>query len=175
MIRFFHFRSLLIGHLVFSALMTGSYLLGQDLNVLFLGDSGHHEPRARFVLLAPAMTANGIKLTYTENLLDLNAENLRKYDALMLYANIDLIDPPQEKALLDYVAGGGGFVPIHCATFCFRNSNDIVALMGAQFQRHGTGVFRTEIARPDHPLMQGFGGFESWDETYVHHLHNEKD
>ena len=23
--------------------------------------------------------------------------------------------------------------------------------------------------------MEGFGGFESWDETYVHHLHNEKD
>ncbi len=22
--------------------------------------------------------------------------------------------------------------------------------------------------------MKGFGGFESWDETYVHHLHNEK-
>ena len=46
--------------------------------------------------------------------------------------------------------------------------------MGAQFQKHGTGVFRTEIAEPNHPIMKGFGGFESWDETYVHHLHNEK-
>ena len=23
--------------------------------------------------------------------------------------------------------------------------------------------------------MKGFGGFASWDETYVHHKHNEKD
>jgi hypothetical protein len=42
-------------------------------------------------------------------------------------------------------------------------------MIGAQFQRHGTGVFRTEIAETDHPIMRGFGGFESWDETYVHH------
>ena len=31
------------------------------------------------------------------------------------------------------------------------------------------------IAEPDHPIMKGFRGFESWDETYVHHKHNEKD
>ena len=49
----------------------------------------------------------------------------------------------------------------------------MVALMGAQFQRHGTGVFRTEAAGTDHELMQGFAGFESWDETYVPHLPNE--
>lgn len=148
--------------------------VAQDLNVLFLGDRGSHQPRSRFILLEPAMTAAGIKLTYTEDMQDLTVENLAKYDALALYANINSIDPRQEKALLEYVAGGGGFVPIHCATFCFRNSKEVVALMGAQFQRHGTGVFRTEVVETDHPLMRGFGGFESWDETYVHHLHNEK-
>lgn len=153
---------------------TGMQLSAQELNVLFLGDRGHHEPRARFILLEPAMAAAGIKLNYTENVRDLNAQNLSSYDALLLYANIDSIDPPQEKALLNYVASGGGFVPVHCATYCFRNSEKVVALMGAQFQRHGTGVFRTEIAETDHPLMKGFGGFESWDETYVHHLHNEE-
>jgi hypothetical protein len=34
-------------------------------------------------------------------------------------------------------------------------------------------VFRTENVQPDHPIMKNFGGFESWDETYVHHLHND--
>src|SRR5262249_3991161 len=28
---------------------------------------------------------------------------------------------------------------------------------------------------PNHPVMKGFSGFESWDETYVHTKHNEKD
>src|SRR5262249_13048571 len=40
---------------------------------------------------------------------------------------------------------------------------------------HKTGTFRTTIAEPKHPIMKGFAGFESWDETYVHTKHNEKD
>ena len=92
----------------------------------------------------------------------------------MVYANIDAIDDAAEQGLLEYVRTGGGFVPVHCASYCFRNSPQIVAMIGAQFQQHGTGVFRAEVAAPDHPLMRGHGGFESWDETYVHHLHNEE-
>ncbi|KAA5547161.1 c-type cytochrome [Roseiconus nitratireducens] len=145
------------------------------LRVLFLGDNGHHQPQRRFLELQPYLEEQGIELSYTDRVSDLNLPNLKRYDALLLYANIDEIAPDQAEALLQYVAEGGGFVPLHCATYCFRNSPEVVALMGGQFQRHGTGVFRTEIAAPDHPVMKGFGGFESWDETYVHHLHNEKD
>lgn len=144
-----------------------------EINVLFLGDNGHHRPRDRFDQFEPVMKQHGISLVYTDNLDDLNLPNLRKYDALLLFANIDTIEAPQAKSLLDYVNGGGGFVPLHCATYCFRNADEVVALMGGQFQRHGTGVFRTELAHTDHPIMRNFGGFESWDETYVHHLHNE--
>ncbi|MFO0915761.1 MAG: PVC-type heme-binding CxxCH protein [Pirellulales bacterium] len=147
----------------------------EALKVLFLGDNGHHVPAQRFAQLEPVMAKRGIELTYTDQMTDLRPDKLNAYDALVLYANIDNIAPDQSKALLDYVAEGHGFVPLHCATFCFRNDPEIVALMGAQFRRHGTGVFRTEQSQPEHPLMKGFGGFESWDETYVHHLHNEKD
>ena len=149
-------------------------LAAENLNVLFLGDNGQHRPEQRFAQLQPVLAERGVALVYTDNVAELNPKNLARFDALVLYANIDRIEPPQERALLDYVAAGGGFVPLHCATYCFRNSPDVVALMGAQFRSHGTGVFRTEIAEPDHPIMKGFGGFESWDETYVHHLHNEK-
>ena len=110
------------------------------------------------------MQAAGIQLTYTEDLNDLAADNLAKYDAVMLYANIDNISKPHEASLLNFVSQGGGFLPVHCATFCFRNSPELIALMGAQFQKHGTGTFRTEIKEANHPLMEGFGGFESWDE-----------
>ena len=161
-----------LGGLLFS-LFVLSWVQADDLNVLFLGDNGHHRPRDRFQQIQPIFSERHIQFTYTDNITDLNSKNLSQYDAVLLFANIDRIDSPQEKALLDYVAGGGGFVPIHCATYCFRNSKNLVALMGAQFQRHGTGVFRTEIDRPGHQIMRGFGGFSSWDETYVHHLHNE--
>jgi len=160
--------------LVMLALLAAPNVFADNLNVLFLGDSGPHQPRTRFNQLQPVLAERGIRLIYTESLPALHAENLAGYDALVLYANIDRIDPPQEQALLDYVAGGGGFVPLHSASYCFRNSDEIVALMGGQFKRHGTGVFRTTITNNDHPIMRGFGGFKSWDETYVHHLHNEK-
>ena len=63
----------------------------------------------------------------------------------MLYANHDSITASQEKALFDFVASGKGFLPIHCASYCFRNSDDFVALVGAQFKEHGTGTFTAEI------------------------------
>src|SRR4029079_951978 len=97
------------------------------------------------------------------------------YDALIIYANITQISPEQEQALLDYVAGGKGFIPLHCASYCFLNSPKYIELVGAQFRRHGTGTFRDTVTEQAHPIMRGYSGFESWDETYVHHLHNERD
>src|SRR6516225_6610800 len=145
------------------------------LKVLFLGDNGHHQPRQRFGQLQPVLAKRGIELVYTDRVSDLNAKTLSEYDVLAIYANTESISPEQEQALLDYVASGKGLVPLHCASYCFLNSPIYIALVGAQFQRHGTGVFRTKISRPDDPIMKGFGGFESWDETYVHHKHNETD
>jgi putative membrane-bound dehydrogenase-like protein len=170
-------------HLLTARLLLHVFLLGScttaavgaDLNVLFLGDNGLHQPRERFEMLEPVLRPRGIMLTYTENIADLNAAKLAEYDALLLYANIDSIEPPQEKALLEYVAGGGGFVPLHCASFCFRNSEALVALIGAQFKEHGWGPMRETVAAVDHPVIEGYAGFESTDETYVHHLHNERD
>jgi putative membrane-bound dehydrogenase-like protein len=140
----------------------------EPVKVLFLGDQGHHRPIELSKVLIPALGARGIAVTYTEKLDDLNAANLAHYQALLLYANIDSITPEAEKALLDYVNGGGGFVPVHCASYCFRNSEPVVALIGGQFLRHGTEVFTAKVIAPDHPAVRGFVPFASWDETYVH-------
>src|SRR5262245_32469218 len=150
-------------------------IAAEPLKLLFLGDKGHHQPALRFRQLQPVMAKVGIDVTYTEEMSALSDKTLARYDGLIVYANIDNIASEQARALLDYVAGGKGFIPLHCASYCFRNSPEVVALIGAQFLRHNTGTFRTQIAAPDHPIMKGFKGFESWDETYVHSKHNEKD
>src|SRR2546428_10234683 len=79
------------------------------LRVLFLGDRGHHRPADRFGQIEPVLASRGIAATYTEDGGDLNPTTLGRYDALIIYANIDAIAPEREKALLDYVAGGRGF------------------------------------------------------------------
>ena len=145
------------------------------LKLLFLGDKGHHQPEVRFKQIMPVLKERGIDLTYTEKMSDLNEKTLGEYSGLVIYANTTEISPEQEKALLDYVENGKGLIPLHCASFCFLNSPKYISLVGAQFKRHGTGTFRTTIADEDHPLLRGFGGFESWDETYVHEKHNPTD
>jgi putative membrane-bound dehydrogenase-like protein len=171
-------------NMIKSFLVVGAFTFGPatlpaqeppPIRILFLGDNGHHHPADRFRQLQPVMAARGIELTYTDRVAALDPKILAKYDGLLLYANIEKIAPDQEKALLDYVAGGKGFIPLHCASYCFLNSPKCIELTGAQFKRHGTGTFRTTIAVADHPIMKGLESFESWDETYVHHKHNDKD
>jgi putative membrane-bound dehydrogenase-like protein len=159
-----------------------SFLLGtssgraeEPIRILFLGDNGHHQPAARFRQLQPVLEARGIHLSYADQPDVLDSKRLAGYDGLLIYANLTRITPEQEKALLDFVEGGKGLIPLHCASYCFLNSPRYIALVGAQFLRHGTGTFRTTITEPDHPIMRGFKGFESWDETYVHTKHNDKD
>src|ERR1700722_3321726 len=88
------------------------------IKVLFLGDQGHHRPSDRAAQITPVLAGRGIDVTYTKKMSDLNPATLARYDALLIYANTTAISPDQEKALLDYVANGGGFVPVHCASYC---------------------------------------------------------
>jgi putative membrane-bound dehydrogenase-like protein len=142
------------------------------LRVLFLGDSGHHRPADRFKQIQPVLSARGIELVYTESLEDLNSAKLAGFDCLAIFANHTRIAPEQEKAMLDFVAAGGGLAPLHCASYCFLNSPNYIELVGGQFKSHGTGVFKETIVNSEHPIMKDVPPIESWDETYVHTKHN---
>jgi uncharacterized protein len=141
---------------------------GRRLEVLFLGDNGHHKPIERIPALMAALGPKGVNFTYTDKLEDLNPVNLNKYDALMIYANWDEISPAGEKAILDFVESGKGFLPIHCAAYCFRNSEAYIKLVGGQFWRHTMDSVSTKAAMPNHPIMQGLTPFTAYDETYLH-------
>src|SRR5688572_11803291 len=145
----------------------------RKLEILFLGhNSTHHDSSKYAPMLKAALASEPFNFTYTADPQDLNDANLARYDELMIYANHTKITAEQEKALLDFVAGGKGFLPLHCASFCFQNSPAYIALVGAQFQRHRTGEFTAEIVKPEHVVLKGIQPFQVWDETYVHTKHN---
>src|SRR5438132_823871 len=83
--------------------------------------------------LAAALAKDGIDFSYTTDPNDLNPQNLAKYDAVLLYANHDSATPAQAQALLDFVRSGKGFIPIHSASHCFRNSAEFIRMVGGQF------------------------------------------
>ncbi|MBC7418869.1 MAG: ThuA domain-containing protein [Pedobacter sp.] len=139
------------------------------LEILFLGHTAtHHESGKLAELVQQSFFKDGINITYTTNLADLNDSTLSRYDGLMLYANYDTIAKSQEKALLQFVKSGKGFIPIHCASYCFRNSDEIVKMIGGQFISHKTDTFKMVIVDRKHPIMKGSEPFTTWDETYVH-------
>jgi uncharacterized protein len=144
------------------------------VELLFLGhESTHHDSEKLMPILARPLFQKGINLTYTSDPEDLNTENLKLYDGVMVYANHDEITKDQEQALKNYIEGGKALIPIHSASFCFRNSEWFVETVGGQFQSHGTGDFTATITDASHPIMEGISEFETWDETYVHSQLNE--
>jgi len=145
------------------------------MEVLFIGhDSEHHNSQEFLPYLASSLTPRGINFTYTNETSDLNSDYLKYFDAVAVYANIDEIGKSEERALMHFVKSGGGLVPIHCASYCFRNSNAYVDLVGGQFESHDTAVFALDIVDKEHEITAGLQPFETWDETYVHAKHTDK-
>lgn len=158
-----------------SAQSNASQNNGRRAEVLFLGNTSKHHDSGRYApWLATYLFNSGVNLTYTVNLNDLNAENLKKYDGLLIYANHDNLSPEQEKAMQEFVEGGKGLIPLHSASGCFANSDWYIKTIGGQFKSHGTDTFTASIVNKKHPVTQGLSEFSTWDETYVHqNLNND--
>ena len=142
------------------------------LEILFLGhkNNKHHDSDKLADILAREYFKDGINISFTGDPNDLNDSVLSKYDGLILYANYDTISSSQEKALLKFVKSGKGFIPIHCASYCFRNSPEVVEMIGGQFLKHKVDTFSEVILKPGSPIMKGTSSFVTRDETYVHDM-----
>ena len=134
------------------------------IRVLFLGhDSKHHNSNKYYPMLAKGLGSDGIYFDYVttvEEAFD-DAEFLGQFDAVLLYANHGTITPSQWKNLKDYVEGGGGFVPVHCASWCFGNQPEFDQLVGGRFDSHGGGTFTAKVIKAEHPAMTGVKAFEA--------------
>ncbi len=148
------------------------------IRLLFIGHghrqgAGYHFSYSNASLFSQALGREKIFMEYEEDLERLTEEELANFDAVMMYANYNELD---EALLESYVESGGAFIPVHSASACFGCSSTYVKLVGARFESHGDGYFTATIApgQENHPVMDGFEVFETWDETYIHADHNEE-
>ncbi len=181
-----------LGALILGLLVTGLLLAavrppesraaaeeGRRLAVLFFGaptaNGPHHDPISRYRVLKKGLGVEGIDLHYSEDPAEaFEPSFLGHFDAVLMYGNWEQngrMPPAQLDALLDYVAQGGGFVPVHCASACFGESPEFVKLVGARFRSHGGEEFEVRNVAPQHPVLKGLPGYKAWDETYVHSDH----
>lgn len=138
--------------------------------VLFLGNKSKHHDSGKYApWLALSLFKEGINVTYTDNIDDLNSENLLKYDGLIIYANYETISVDQEAALKGFVEGGKGLIALHSASGCFKNSEWYIKTIGGQFASHSSGPIESIINKSDHQITKDLASFiTKWDETYMH-------
>ena len=108
----------------------------------------------------------------TQKMEDFNAENLKRFDAI-LFLSTTMLNPSEEqrKALLDFVRSGKGIIGIHAASDNFYQWEEGAKMIGGLFCQHpwtaGCTVM-VKLDEPDHPINKCFHGksFNVKDEIY---------
>ncbi|MEY3898600.1 MAG: hypothetical protein RLZZ214_4122, partial [Verrucomicrobiota bacterium] len=139
---------------------------GRRLEVLFLGDNGHHDPLERYRVLKQALGPQGFNLTFIEKLDEVTREKLDLHDALIVYANHENAKVPE--AILPWVTDGGALVALHSACGNFHPSKDWFVLVGGRFKSHEGFEFSPKTVDAEHPITKDLPVLKAWDETYQH-------
>jgi hypothetical protein len=112
-------------------------------------------PTSRAVLKQLGEASRAFKITTTEDVSALTAENLRHYAAVMFFTTGELpISDAQKAALLTFVRSGRGFLGVHSATDTFYMWPEYGKLVGGYFNEHPWHQKVTiDVADPMSPLV----------------------
>jgi type 1 glutamine amidotransferase len=138
--------------------------------LIITGDHGHDWKKTT-PFIKDFLTKAGMKVDVTQTpAKDLTADNLAKYDVLLLNYKDTRNGGPDtrwsadnKKAFLDAVRGGKGLLVYHHASSAFISGNDFDkeferAIAGGWRKQGNHGkrhVFRVTIRKPDHPITKG--------------------
>jgi hypothetical protein len=112
-------------------------------------------PTSRAVLKQLGEASRAFRITTTEDVSALSAENLRHYAAVMFFTTGELpISDAQKAALLTFVRSGRGFLGVHSATDTFYMWPEYGKLVGGYFNEHPWHQKVTiDVADPMSPLV----------------------
>ncbi|NLN75837.1 MAG: ThuA domain-containing protein [Armatimonadetes bacterium] len=165
---------LLVVLLLLSIPAWGSEVRQAPSKALMMVGGPHHDNPDLYPILKNFMEATGdFTVTISRDLDQFKADNIKNYDLIIMYTTRLTPTPDQEKGLLDFVAGGKGFVGIHCATDTFLESDAYWKMVGGRFTRHGNELFKVNITGKSHSIVRTMSAFEVKDETYCDDFHPE--
>jgi type 1 glutamine amidotransferase len=147
--------------------------------LILIGDQPH-EPGHIEEGLRPAFEATGVVPHFTVDVNALSAKNLAEVGLLVILrdglqrpdrdgrTNYTWMTAEQEKAVVDFVEGGGGFLNLHNAMGLYPPGGQYLDLVGGRYIGHGPlERFRVEVVDPDHPVTRGVGAFYAADEQHT--------
>lgn len=112
-----------------------------------------------------------LEIAATEDVSQINAANLRGYDAVFFFTSGELpLSTQQKRELLDFVRSGKGFGGAHSATDTLYTWEEYGDLIGGYFDGHPwVQEVRIDVEDPAFPGMQGVGdNFRIVEEIYQH-------
>lgn len=154
---------------------------GTRVLLLSGGQREHHGYRDQAFALSRTLEDTGkYRVTIVEDASVLETSALAKYDLLILSADRRddefKFSESQQRALLDFVRDGHGFVSIHAADNAAKDWLPAWReMLGGVFTHVGLpdgkvkkGTYTIRIADPTHPVAKGLGEFTLSDELYYH-------
>lgn len=148
------------------------------VRVLIFTGQNNHNWRETTPKLKAILESNGrFSVEVTEHFEEYNAETLQKYDVLLSNWNtfgkaaVTNWSPALQKALLDFVRGGRGYVSVHAGSSAFYDWPEYHQLAGGTWKVGQTGhgpqhEFTVKLAGEDHPITRGLTNFPTTDELW---------
>jgi type 1 glutamine amidotransferase len=152
---------------------------GAKVLLLSGGQRQHHGYREQALYLSQTLEDTGrYEVTVVEDAAVLLTPPMDKYDLIMVTADRRdpefKFTPDQQKALLDWVKAGHGYVSIHGADNAAKDWDPAWReMLGGVFSHVGLpdgkvqkGTYRIKIAGAGHPVTRGLSDFDLKDELY---------
>jgi type 1 glutamine amidotransferase len=147
--------------------------------LVLIGDR-FHEPGHIVAGLAPVFQATGVAPHFTVDVQALTARNLARVRLLVVLRDGMLwpegpdqpyriwMTPEQEKAVVDFVESGGGFLNLHNSMGLYPENGPYLKLVGGRYIGHGPlERFRVEVVDRDHPVTRGVEDYFAADEQHT--------
>ena len=158
---------------------------GDKIKLLIFSGANNHSWKTTTPVLQKMYEDSGrFTVTVTEDVPHLTAADFAKYDALVCnytsYPNVlgHRWPAETEKAFLDYIAAGHGFVLFHAASTAWMDWPEFGDLIGLTWQKDAAGKnisghgahhsFVVAITDKEHPVTQGMKDFQHVSDELYH-------
>jgi len=143
------------------------------MKVLLICDDYWHPGQVSIDGVAP-LSQHGFQFDTITNANDFSPSILSQYPAVLINKCDEVSQADRQpwkteevqQAFVNYVEGGGGFLAVHSATVCGKNTQALEQLIGCKFISHPNACPVTFQPVKNHPVTEGVGMFCETDEHY---------